>query len=481
MSHATLTYLVLGAAVIAFILDRLPVAVVALGVAVALWATGVLPYQEAISGFGDPAVVLIAALFVVSEGLDSTGVTAWIGQALIARAGTSRTRLLVLLMALAAAFTALINVNGAVSALLPVVVVIAMRLRRSPSQLLLPLAFGAHAGSLLALTGTPVNVIVSEAAADAGDGAFGFWSFALVGLPLVAATMAIVLLFGRRLLPERQPRTMTSDFGRHAATLVEHYALGKSPELLLTRDEGAAEVVIPPRSPLVGQAAFPGMTTDSGDLVILAVQRDEQAIEGETTLRAGDQVLLRGAWAKLDEHLGSPEVVVVDDPGAVRRQAVPLGRGADQQHGDRPDRHSRRRLRRDGAGRLVAAAADGDRRRRCRRVPDARRHADQPHGHGTRRLPVRRLLEARPAAAGAVRRGRDPARADYLAVLSRAPPYARSRNCIVCRISTRSPRYGRSWVMQPMLAETTTSAPVACRLAALRSPRRAATSGRSTL
>ena len=214
MSHATITYVVLGAAVVAFMVDRLPVAVVALAVAVSLWATAVLPYQEVLSGFGDPAVVLIATLFVVSEGLDSTGVTAWLGQALIARAGQSRTRLLVLLIVLGAAFTALINANGSVSALLPVVVVIAVRLRRNPAQLLLPLAFAAHAGSLLALTGSPVNVIVSEAAAEAGDGAFGFWSFGLVGLPLVAATLAVVLLFGERLLPRRRPRTMPGDFGR---------------------------------------------------------------------------------------------------------------------------------------------------------------------------------------------------------------------------------------------------------------------------
>jgi di/tricarboxylate transporter len=281
-----------------------------------------------LSGFGDPAVVLIASLFVVSEGLDATGVTAWLGQALIARAGTSRTRLIVLLVVLAAGFTALINANGSVSALLPGVVVIAVRLRRNPAQLLLPLAFAAHAGSLLALTGSPVNVIVSEAAADAGGGAFGFWSFALVGIPLVAATLAVVLLFGERLLPQRRPRSMPADLGHHAATLVEHYALAQPPELLLTRDEGAAEVVIPPRSPLIGETAFAGMATDSGELVILAIRREECAVDGATTLRAGDQLLLRGAWAQLAEHLAAPEVVLVDDPGQVRRQAVPLGRGA---------------------------------------------------------------------------------------------------------------------------------------------------------
>ena len=117
------------------------------------------------------------------------------------------------------------DVNGAVAALLPVVVVIAVRLKRNSSQLLMPLVFAAHAGSMLALTGTPVNVLVSEAGLDAGVGGFGFFEFALVGVPLLAGTMAIIVLFGKQLLPERNGATMPADFSRHAKTLVEQYGL----------------------------------------------------------------------------------------------------------------------------------------------------------------------------------------------------------------------------------------------------------------
>ena len=117
-------------------------------------------------------------------------------------------------MALAAGLTALLNVNGAVAALVPVAVVLAVQTGRSPSQLMLPLAFAAHAGSLLALTGTPVNVIVSDAV-PGGDG-FGFFSFALVGVPLVLGTVAIVLGLGERLLPARTPRSIAPDFSGHA-------------------------------------------------------------------------------------------------------------------------------------------------------------------------------------------------------------------------------------------------------------------------
>ena len=129
------------------------------------------------------------------------------------------------MMTLVAVLTALISVNGAVAALLPVVVVMAIRLGRAPSQLLMPLVFSAHSGSLLALTGTPVNVLVSEAATEAGLPPFGFFSFAIAGIPLVVGTILIVVLFGQRLLPERSGRTLPSDLSRHARTLVEQYRL----------------------------------------------------------------------------------------------------------------------------------------------------------------------------------------------------------------------------------------------------------------
>ena len=83
--------------------------------------------------------------------------------------------------------------------------------------------------------------------------------------------------------------------------------------------------MIPPRSGLAGETAFPGMVTESGDLVVLAIQRGEEDLLGETTLEVGDTLLLRGTWGALDEHLDDPDVLVVDEPDQVRRQAAPLG------------------------------------------------------------------------------------------------------------------------------------------------------------
>jgi di/tricarboxylate transporter len=345
MSDVGIVYAILAVAVVLFVSGRVPVGLVAVGVALALWATGLLPLTQALGGFGDPTVIFIASLFVVSEALDATGVTAWAGAQLLARAGDGRARLVLLTMLLCAALTALISVNGAVAALLPVVVVIAVRTKRPPSQLLMPLVFAAHAGSMLTLTGTPVNVIVSNYALELTGHGFGFFEFALAGVPLLVGCIAVVLLAGPRLLPERRPKSLPPDLSRHARTLIEQYQLARadSPEAapatadthvdmaaaLLSPTTGIAEIMIPPRSPHVGETAFPGMITERGDVVVLAIQRQGEDLgPGEATLRPGDTVLLQGPWASIESHAGDQRVLAVDSPDLIRRQAVPLGPGA---------------------------------------------------------------------------------------------------------------------------------------------------------
>ena len=415
MSDITIIFLVIAVAVVLFVWNKLPVVVVAMAVGLSLWATGLLSLPDALAGYGDPAVMFIATLFVVSAALEKTGVTAWAGQLLIEKAGEdSRTRLLVLMMSLGALLTAIISLNGAIAALLPVVVVIAVRLKRNSSQLLMPLVFAAHAGSLLALTGSPVNVLVSEASRDAGYGGFSFFEYALVGVPLLVGTMAIIVLFGEKLLPFRNGASMPADFSRHAQTLIEQYGLssgvfrlrvkassplsgtrrddvaglkaqhglefvavqdgktgmplkrdtiaegdylilkgdadaaarfaasahlalreeadtGEAGNTLFNRSSGLAEVVIPPRSGLIGSTAFPGMVTESGDLIILSVSRAGVTLDAaKTELQVGDTLLLQGTWKALDERLADPDVLVVNSPELVRRQAVPMGPGAKQ-------------------------------------------------------------------------------------------------------------------------------------------------------
>ena len=332
INEITVVLGVLGVTVVLFIWNRLPVEMVALGASLTLLAAGVIDINQTLEGFGDPTVVFIATLFVVSTALDATGVTAWAGQRLTALAGDNPRRLVVFTMLFAAGLTAIISVNGAVAALLPMVVVTAVRQRQATSQLLLPMAFAAHAGSQLALTGTPVNVLVSEAAYEAGTGTFGYFEFALVGVPLVVGTIIIAVLLGPRLLPKRSPASLPPDLSEHARTLSRQYLMDQREPFttdgeLLGHRVGVAELVIPPRSGLIGATVFPGMVTDSGDLVILAVQRKGTDLGAEKAdIAVGDTLLVQGAWQDLDREVDADrDVIAVHQPSAVRAQAVPLG------------------------------------------------------------------------------------------------------------------------------------------------------------
>lgn len=404
MSDATLSLLVLAGCVGLFIWNRLSVGVVAILTALALYATGLITANEAVAGFGDPVVVFIASLFVLSEGLESSGVTAWAGQQLITRAGTARNRLLIALMGLSAVMAALVTPNGAAAALLPVVVLASRRSQQSTSQMLMPLAFAASAGALLVLSGSTVNVIVSDALFEATGERFGFFEFGLIGLPLVLVTIAVSVLLGRRLLPDRSPTSLPADYSAHVDTLVEHYSLdvgffrlavqagsdvvgrrrdqvsvpegvvligvqrasgapaaeddtlavgdvvvvtGESAgitslvdrhgfavattpltrgtrEALLGREVGVAELVVRPRSRVIGEVVFAGLVRSG--VTVLGVRRLGKDRGGDhLVLAEGDSLLVHGPWSYVEAFAADDDVLIVDSPELVRRQTVALG------------------------------------------------------------------------------------------------------------------------------------------------------------
>ena len=131
MTEIWIVFAIIAVVIGLFVWDRLPVIAVCVGCAMALWATGVLTLNQALAGFGDPATIFVTSLFVVSGALEKTGLTAWTGQVLARGSGASRFRLIVLMMLFCGVLSALISVNGAVAALLPVVVVLAVRLKRA--------------------------------------------------------------------------------------------------------------------------------------------------------------------------------------------------------------------------------------------------------------------------------------------------------------------------------------------------------------
>ena len=280
----------LGVTIIVFMSDRIRLDVVSLLVILALTVSGVLTPKEALAGFGDSVVVLIAGLFVVGEALSRTGVAAAIGARLLKKSGGSLMALQVRLMLAVALLSAFMSSTGAVAVFIPVAVGLARAVGVPPGRLLMPMAFAALLGGTLTLIGTPPNIVASGALEEAGYEPFAFYDFTPVGLALLAGGILYLVTLGTRLLPRSE--NGDSEAGRAATIddlLTEYGIKGRFMLLQVTST-----------SPLAGQSLREfGFQTRTG-LVVIAIQRggrfgrDEVIVaDGDTVPRVGEMLLAR--------------------------------------------------------------------------------------------------------------------------------------------------------------------------------------------
>ena len=235
----TTTFIILGITIVLFVWGRWPADLVAILSLLALALSGVIGTSDALSGFGNPTVVMIAALFVVGEGLSRTGVTGWGGQRLIEAARGSNIRLLVVVMIGTAGLSAFISNTGTVATLLPAVVAAAWTVGSLPSKFLMPLAFAANTGGLLTLTGTPPNIVVAQTLEQSGLRPFAFFEFALIGAPLLVVAVLYMAFIGRRILPARSADQRPVDVAADLADLASAYSLGENQFRLRVRSDSS--------------------------------------------------------------------------------------------------------------------------------------------------------------------------------------------------------------------------------------------------
>ncbi len=216
--------LVLLIASILFVTEWLRADLVALLVLVALGLPGILTTQEALSGFSRSAVITILAIFVLTAGLERTGVTHNLGVGLVRLGGFSEGRMLIVLTLAAAFLSLFMNNIAAGSVLLPVASGIARERKISPSKLMMPLAFGTLLGGMATLL-TTTNILASTALRDAGFAPFGLLDFAPIGIPAILVGTAYMYFLGRRWLPRRAPADWERLMQVGRAALAEIYGL----------------------------------------------------------------------------------------------------------------------------------------------------------------------------------------------------------------------------------------------------------------
>lgn len=233
--------LLLASAIAMFVINKPPMDAVGLLMMAALPFTGVITMGEALAGFSDPNIVLIAELFVIGEGLVRTGVAQRLGDWLISKTGSSELRLLVLLMLAVGGIGSVMSSTGVVAIFIPIVLRIAQKNGTPPSQLMMPLSFTALISGMMTLVATAPNLVVNSELIRTGAKGFSFFSFTPFGLTILVLGI-IYMIFARRWLPAKNDRDAESDRRPSLRDWIEKYKLA----------DREYRVRLTDRSPLVG-------------------------------------------------------------------------------------------------------------------------------------------------------------------------------------------------------------------------------------
>ena len=188
------------AAIVMFAINKPRMDAVALIMLTLLPFTGVLTMTEALAGFSDPNIVLIAALFVIGDGLVRTGVARALGDWLTRTAANSERRLVVLLMSVVCGLGSTMSSTAVTAIFIPVTMRISHQTKTPPSRLMMPLSFAALISGMMTLVATAPNLVVNSELVRRGEEGFRFFSFTPFGLPVLALAI-IYMLFARRWLP----------------------------------------------------------------------------------------------------------------------------------------------------------------------------------------------------------------------------------------------------------------------------------------
>lgn len=256
---------------------------------IAALLVGVVPKDEAFSGFGHPATIIIALVLIVSKGLSNSGAIELIAKQ-VGRFATSLQAHIGAMAGIAAALSAVMNNVAALAMLMPVDIQAAHKAKRSPSLTLMPLSFASILGGLITLIGTPPNIIIAEFRQSALGESFGMFDFTPVGLACALIGVLFVALVGWRLLPSDR--------------------LGKdSAQELMDVSGYIAELHVPEGSPAIGQRVRDLDTVaEENDVAVIGLVRRGRRLPGQARwmeIRAGDVLVVDAVPEAMDKFVGA--------------------------------------------------------------------------------------------------------------------------------------------------------------------------------
>ena len=204
MSPAIKCLILLAVVALFFVTELIPLAITAMGGAIACGLLGLIPAKQVFTGLADSTVVLFAGMFVVGASMFYTGLAQKLGNSVVKMCGTSENSLMFGLMVVGTCLSSVLSNTGTAACLLPVALGICSAAKIPASRQLMPLAFACGWGGIITMVGTPPNIIATGAMSAAGLEPFGFFEFAWIGIPVSIAGMIYMMFIGKHLLPNKQ-------------------------------------------------------------------------------------------------------------------------------------------------------------------------------------------------------------------------------------------------------------------------------------
>ncbi|WP_312978272.1 SLC13 family permease [Atlantibacter sp.] len=288
--------ILLAVAVLLFATGKVRMDAVALMVIVAFVLSGTLTLSEAFSGFSDPNVILIAALFVIGDGLVRTGVATKMGSWLVDMSGSSETRMLVLLMLTVAGLGAFMSSTGVVAIFIPVVLSVSMRMKTSPSRLMMPLSFAGLISGMMTLVATPPNLVINSELLREGLAGFHFFSVTPLGLVILLLGIVYMLVMRGALTGSSKDEGADTWRRRTFRELIKEYRLAGR----------ARRLAIRPGSPMIGQRLDDLKLRERYGANVIGVERWRRFrrvivnVHGVTEFRARDVLLIDMSASDVD-------------------------------------------------------------------------------------------------------------------------------------------------------------------------------------
>ncbi|KQL33465.1 SLC13 family permease [Psychrobacillus sp. FJAT-21963] len=309
-----ITFSILAISIVLFISNRIRADLVALLALLAFVITGVLEPTEALAGFSNSVVIMIAGLFVVGAGLLSTGLAHTAGNLLLRLSGKSEKKLFVLLLIITGSVGAFMSNTGTVALMLPIVISIAISINSSPSKYLIPLSYISSLSGLLTLIATPANLLISQVLVDNGYEKLGFFEITPVGIIAIIVGILYFVVARNIVLPNgKNKKAIKDEHKLSPKQLAIDYELGGNLHRLKVPDD----------SPMIGKQLAQLKLPAKYHLVILKIDRKStegihilpityQEMAGPTSIiQAKDILYIQGTFDSI-EKLAEDYLLIID-------------------------------------------------------------------------------------------------------------------------------------------------------------------------